>query len=222
MPKASQSMKKYKRLRRKNVEVVPTLRSGLQMLRQDLDLMELMTGAFIAVMCVVGNDAVPWLFAQARDTVLSSIAFEMLGMPILGLFADHAMLSVQRVPRIAWLAVGVVLSFICGALTAIMFLAPGLILAGVWLIKSRLQCPAKLVPYSREHCYVISCVALSAWLVLLLAMVLLMFLSSVAGTTATGESAAWSYALTWGGFYLTLAIALPIVRRRAARSPRLR
>lgn len=103
-----------------------------------------------------------------------------------------------------------------------MFLAPGLILAGVWLIKSRLQCPAKLVPYSREHCYVISCVALSAWLVLLLAMVLLMFLSSVAGTTATGESAAWSYALTWGGFYLTLAIALPIVRRRAARSPRLR
>ncbi len=191
------------------------------MLRQDFDFAELTTGAFVATMCLIGNDALPWLFAQARDMVQCGIAFECFGTLVLGLFADHAMLREQRTRRIVWLAVGVALAFICGVLLAIMLLAPGLILGGVWLLKGRLQCPAKLVLYSPEHCYVIRCVALAAWLFLLLALALLIFLTSVAGTKAPGESAAWVYAITWGGFYLTLAIALPVVRRRATQSPRL-
>jgi TRAP-type C4-dicarboxylate transport system permease small subunit len=221
MQKSILSMKRNSRSRAQKAQDSASLMTGMQSLRRDVDLAELATGAFVATMCLIGNDALPWLFAQARDIVQCGIAFECFGTLVLGLFADHAMLCEQRTRRIVWLTIGVALAFICGVLFAIMLLVPGLIVGGVWLLKGRLQCPEKLVLYSREHCYVIRCVALAAWLFLLLAVVLMLLLTWVAGTKASGESASWVYAITWGGFYLALATALPIVRRRATQSPRL-
>jgi hypothetical protein len=221
MQKAALQMKKNTRSRSQEVKEIASPTTRMQMLRQDFDFAELTTGAFVATLCLIGNDALPWLFAQARGIVQCGIAFECFGTLVLGLFADHAMLREQRTRRIVWLAIGVALAFICGVLFALMLLAPGLILGGAWLLKGRLQCPENLVLYSREHCYVIRCVALAAWLFLLLALALMILLSSVAGTKASGESVAWVYAITWGGFYLALAIALPVVRRRATQSPRL-
>lgn len=214
-------MRRNKRSKRQKLEEITSLSSAIKALQRDFDLLELMTGAFIASMCLIGKDTFPWLFAQARDTVLCAVTFEIFGTLVLALFADHAMLSVQRVRRIAWLSFGVVLAFISGALFTLVLLQPGLMVAGAWLLKTRLQCPASLEKYSREHCYVICSVAQTAWLCMLLAFVLTILLTSIVGTNAVGESAAWVYAFVWGGFYLMLAIIMPGVRRRATLSPRL-
>jgi len=178
------------------------------------DLRELVTGAFVVSMILLGSGLHAQLYREASNLLTAQIMFEF-PMALLAVCAGQAIRQPTKPMRIACVAVGVVGVLLSGTSTAIQGDAPWMIASGAWLVGSRTMPTKGVIWFSVEHCRAIEVTAMTSWACLIAAFLLLMLLTTLLPPRAPGGSApAIVFALTWGAYYVGLGLLLPRVRKR--------
>jgi hypothetical protein len=181
-------------------------------LSSHVDFWELGTGAFVLVASLL--PASPW-FAHANGIVATTVVFEFC-MAWLALCAHCASLTRTRALRIAWIAAGAAMAVAMGTHYAIQLDRPALILPGLWIIATRLRTPRGVGAFDPAHCRCIAFEGVAAWLALIGVFCAYVLVHALSGGTGPAQMRQdGGFALAWGGFYATLAVVMPIVRRLA-------
>ncbi len=182
--------------------------------RGRFDLRELVTGAFVVSMILLGTGLNPQLLREASNLLTAQIMFEF-PMAMLAICAGQAIRYPAKPMRIACVAFGAIVVLLSGTSTAIQGDAPWMIVSGVWLVGSRTMPTKGVVWFSVEHCRAIEVTAMISWACLIATFLLLMMLTTLLPPREPGGSApAIVFALTWGAYYLGLGVLLPRVRRK--------
>lgn len=185
---------------------------------RELDWQDLLVGAAVAAVILLGPSLGETMHTLAQGIVVAQLFFEM-PMALLAVVAGKAAQASARAARIALLSFGCVVVVAAGVAYALQFGVLLALLPGIFAVLSRMRRagPAQ-ERFSVEHCVSVERVAVTAWVWLLAMFLVTVGVVMISGKPITvggaaGSAANWIAAALWLVYYAGLAFLVPAARR---------